>query len=636
MRNGLLLTLALLSLSVFYTTSYCQDTVSFNQRNIIIYDNNVLVPRPNGADSLSKIPAWNNMFFLSTTVSKALLNDPTIDSIIITNAGFFTNSDTTNNSQVADPSFAILAPAGALDVTFQYLIEGTVAGSNGSYTLTLNLEAAQSREIAKQVTVNFGDNFDPMLVGGSAVSGMGGVFNSIMSFENQKCNSGDPYAIGPVVEATADKTILNTGESTNVHFYLTDYLGKPLKNRALTLTATLGSFSPTTVTTDANGSAVSKYTAGSTIGVASLNGVYYYKAPYDPNTVCSSNDGTAFVRIETSADWQLSGAYEFRSSSSYDVPVSQNYQHSDQKDDYQISSFRAQLGKVTKTPDNGLDVLKSMGLTFSGRYTSSSGYQYITQGDNFYMQNASHQLCYGPPHNNYNKNSINGVINASIGFEMQVYSSMRGAGEEDDFAVYGGNVTQSSQILTCGSEELIDFIFPTSTIGTDTVITSHSFVDQGDGYTVTTDSSVVIQLKRKAPGSYSLYYRQNYIKTSTTGGVAVTVDKLYERFSASLDSNTTTAVQNESSIAPKNYLLPNHPNPFNPETIIQYSIAKPGSVKLIIYDLLGREVKTLVDAFQKAGSYSTNFKADDLASGIYFYVLKTEDYSAAKKMLLLK
>jgi hypothetical protein len=80
----------------------------------------------------------------------------------------------------------------------------------------------------------------------------------------------------------------------------------------------------------------------------------------------------------------------------------------------------------------------------------------------------------------------------------------------------------------------------------------------------------------------------------------------------------------------------NYPNPFNPTTTISYGIPSDGKVSLEIYNLLGQKVATLVDQEQKAGFYQVVFKADALASGMYVYVIKTGEFSAAKKLMLLK
>jgi len=80
----------------------------------------------------------------------------------------------------------------------------------------------------------------------------------------------------------------------------------------------------------------------------------------------------------------------------------------------------------------------------------------------------------------------------------------------------------------------------------------------------------------------------------------------------------------------------NYPNPFNPATTIKYQIPEGGIVTLKIYDILGSEVTTLVDDFKNEGKYETTFDASSLASGVYLYRLKVNDFVNTKKMIFLK
>ena len=80
----------------------------------------------------------------------------------------------------------------------------------------------------------------------------------------------------------------------------------------------------------------------------------------------------------------------------------------------------------------------------------------------------------------------------------------------------------------------------------------------------------------------------------------------------------------------------NYPNPFNPVTKIKFDIAKNTNVKLRIYDVTGREVLKITDAYMTAGSYSFQWNASQFASGIYFYRLDAGEYSEIKKMILVK
>ncbi|MCW8850906.1 MAG: T9SS type A sorting domain-containing protein [Melioribacteraceae bacterium] len=110
-----------------------------------------------------------------------------------------------------------------------------------------------------------------------------------------------------------------------------------------------------------------------------------------------------------------------------------------------------------------------------------------------------------------------------------------------------------------------------------------------------------------------------------------------------LSFGMTTDVEQFSEVPTSFALNQNYPNPFNPTTTISYSIpsVRTGSnlqenVNLTIYDLLGREVKNLVNEFKQPGNYEVTFDASSLTSGIYYYTLSSSNFSQTKKMLLIK
>ncbi len=82
--------------------------------------------------------------------------------------------------------------------------------------------------------------------------------------------------------------------------------------------------------------------------------------------------------------------------------------------------------------------------------------------------------------------------------------------------------------------------------------------------------------------------------------------------------------------------LGNYPNPFNPKTKISYTVAKPGHVKLTVYNMLGQKVADLVDEIKSSGRYSVIFNAKNLTSGVYFYKIKTDGFMETKKMFFNK
>lgn len=100
--------------------------------------------------------------------------------------------------------------------------------------------------------------------------------------------------------------------------------------------------------------------------------------------------------------------------------------------------------------------------------------------------------------------------------------------------------------------------------------------------------------------------------------------------------NSSTNIQEDKGLPFGFELKQNYPNPFNPETIINYTIPFSGKVILKVYDTLGNEVSELINEVKSAGEHSTKFDGRELASGIYFYQLRSGNYIKTKKFLLMK
>ncbi|NMB82223.1 MAG: T9SS type A sorting domain-containing protein, partial [Ignavibacteria bacterium] len=100
----------------------------------------------------------------------------------------------------------------------------------------------------------------------------------------------------------------------------------------------------------------------------------------------------------------------------------------------------------------------------------------------------------------------------------------------------------------------------------------------------------------------------------------------------------TTDISASENIPETFSLSQNYPNPFNPSTVINYQIATYSHVQLKVYDLLGREVATLVNEYKQPGKYNCEFRIEngELPSGVYLYNLRAGNFSDTKKLILLK
>jgi len=154
----------------------------------------------------------------------------------------------------------------------------------------------------------------------------------------------------------------------------------------------------------------------------------------------------------------------------------------------------------------------------------------------------------------------------------------------------------------------------------------------------------------KFPNAASFDWTQFYVDVPVQeGAVAISV-RLHPlgRFQGTvymdqleIKKNGVTDVPNGTE-TPTNYSLSqNYPNPFNPSTIINYSLPTNSLVRLVIYDLLGREVKTLINSEKNSGTYQVQWNGDNnfgskVSSGTYIYMIRSGDFNQARKLILLK
>jgi subtilisin-like proprotein convertase family protein len=121
-------------------------------------------------------------------------------------------------------------------------------------------------------------------------------------------------------------------------------------------------------------------------------------------------------------------------------------------------------------------------------------------------------------------------------------------------------------------------------------------------------------------------------------------DGILQNWGLLISESTLVGVDEDQSISPNTFTLyQNYPNPFNPSTTIKYRIpnvtlsgVEGSKVTLKVYDVLGREVTTLVNKEQNAGNYETVFDASQFSSGVYFYQLNAGSFIQTKKMILIK
>ena len=138
---------------------------------------------------------------------------------------------------------------------------------------------------------------------------------------------------------------------------------------------------------------------------------------------------------------------------------------------------------------------------------------------------------------------------------------------------------------------------------------------------------------------------ENILNEKSTIGIGLKDSSYFTfNFPAKVKNNIFPFLTNENFMTgitgtelPISYSLSqNYPNPFNPTTLINYSLPKSGFAQLKVYDMLGREVATLVNKEQSTGNYKIELNASHLTSGIYFYRLQSGSFTETKKFILLR
>jgi len=177
----------------------------------------------------------------------------------------------------------------------------------------------------------------------------------------------------------------------------------------------------------------------------------------------------------------------------------------------------------------------------------------------------------------------------------------------------------------------------------DSVVTELPDLDATDNSTVT-----LIQYFNCGDNTETLFYRvnngghawpgtgpSNWGNTNRDINASVEIWNFFKR---NPHPNFATGIADKVEYSPETFqLFQNYPNPFNPRTTISYSIPQSGFVELKIFNMLGREIQTLVNEFRQAGRYSFDFDASRLSNGVYFYQLKVGNrFSETKKMLYIK
>jgi hypothetical protein len=246
------------------------------------------------------------------------------------------------------------------------------------------------------------------------------------------------------------------------------------------------------------------------------------------------------------------------------------------------------------------------------------------------------------------KNTLNKpIISHESELDSIILYYLFGGGYDNNSSLYITDVNVTIDSVTYPRDSDLEFYLIHQSV-TDTII----YQNGGNGAnfigTTLNDSASILISSGTAPftGSYKPYKPLSQFNGLDPGGnwILKVYDKgtgntgTLEAWSLNISYGVNPiGIKPVSSDVPKSFnLMQNYPNPFNPSTKIKFSVSKAAFTKLIIYDVLGREITTLVNEQLKPGSYEIEWNAANFSSGVYFYRMETDGFSKTKEMVLIK
>lgn len=296
------------------------------------------------------------------------------------------------------------------------------------------------------------------------------------------------------------------------------------------------------------------------------------------------------------------------------------------------------IGAVTSS--NTIASFSSRGPTYDGRIKP----EVVAQGVSVFNANAGNESSYSFG----NGTSYSAPIVAGIAGQLlsafphlsnkQIRSILIKSGDNQvspNTSIGYGLVSSLKAILYPNLEMISDKYFINKIISDSFGIQTNTvevISESGNKFSVNHKSGIYYQIE--LPSEISSTNNKIYFtyKNSQNNIIRDPKEGFYELYFDDLINDTTEEI-------PQSFeLLQNYPNPFNHGTIINYSLSNERfqNVQLKVYDILGREITTLVNENKSKGNFSVYFDSKKLASGIYFYTLRTSDFSETKKMMLLK
>ena len=608
-----------------------QDCQECKTRRIILYDNEVNVPRPTTVDSIYRY--WDYFFIAGGVKNYVMSIDPTSGCLTKLDGAFFTVPDTVTSNISFGLEHANTPPAGSSAGFTDYLLYGVVNGQS----FTLKLETAKTRELVKSGVISLPKGFDPIQIGRTVAAFVGPIYTTIMDFEKRKRDQGEPYAIQPKITLIPGKTQIKVNEKINIDVLFKDCDGAPMKQRHITFTADGGVLKSAEVTTDDQGHGTLEFTAGPNPVLANVTSVYPFDKPTGYQDAAEVEP--ASIQIDKPKDtwyvkakYQISNTYTNNKKGEREIGSGSTTDWTDILYSAWVKNVNPLANRFTCDPTSILIKIHAS----SGEYSYSSWHWENEAGYIDDKSNSTANAVVVPaPAVKLNLSIAPATYSFSV---SNVTASQNGTGRSVRKTQIKG---EPMQVTTGETKENPETTLSLSVhdVAKDTTYTTTDISEAGGIKTV--KITTVIQTYSWKDNTCKLVYRQTFTEDTKIESPVQDYSRWDQTFTASFYLSYTgdppTEVEAEEQTVPTAIALnQNYPNPFNPTTSISYVLPSSTHTLLTIIDVLGRKVATLADGVATAGIHVLSWNATGLPSGVYFLQMRAGDFIQTRKLLLAK
>jgi Secretion system C-terminal sorting domain len=614
------------SLTIMFTITphlFAQSLTDWPMDYVALYDCNTSTA---STDNMSQIEALNSA---SKFILQDILSDSSSHQVFLLKYGFADTGIAQTTFQ--NTSFPLPDTGASPDAEYDFVIASKITGSPGSYTLTVSIQDGYSYTHVTDGTATFGSatSGDVETACRSAVQQILPLTTKIRSYQELLKTANPSLIINAQIEVAPVKLTLPLDGSTDVVITTTDCNGTPIPGQELTLESTRGSFGTSTVITDETGKATVAFNAGESAGMAILTATIQSAVTVTHDTATFSGQGSLMIgEIDTTNLWVLKFDMH-RSWSGYRDKITDNAEGTDWE---QKTTFWTQsaYGTFMGTPNGD----GNNEFYFSDTSLSVRGEEFDHTLTKATYKDKTGNEC---PQTSWVMSGISQTYVAKVNSDESGEASFEySPGFSNLFVVeipyttidayaYNWSITgrwENGRCETSSDHQGMRLKWFNVVGG----------VGGSDLFGPDPGFSIVPFYSGSAIVGYSILI-MHYGTGYTSDG---TFYETRDECSATLRPfSKTTGVKGVEP--PKGFSLSqNYPNPFNPTTTISYQLPKSSIVTLNVYDVLGRQVSTLVSERQNAGSHTVNLNAGNLPSGVYLYRIQAGAFSSMKKMLLVK